>query len=62
MMDKMLKPYMGMQIEKSYSLRVDGSIDNDSVIYTAYLNDGDLFHCDYSLKVLKNKIKVYQTI
>ena len=52
----MLKPYKGMTIEKSYDLNADKTIKKDSIIYTAYDYDDNLFDASKTLSQLKRKI------
>ena len=56
MESKMLKPYKGMTIEKSYDLNADKTIKKDSIIYTAYDYDDNLFDASKTLSQLKRKI------
>ena len=56
MESKMLKPYKGMDIEKSYELNADKTIKKDSIVYTAYDCDGNLFDGSKTLSQLKRKI------
>ena len=56
MESKMLKPYKGMDIEKSYELNADKTIKKDSVIYTSYDCDSNLFDASKTLSQLKRKI------
>ena len=58
---KLLKPYKGFEIEKSYEEKVDGTIKKDTIIYTAYVDDEDnaLFDEAKTLSELKKKIDVY---
>ena len=56
MESKMLKPYKGMDIEKSYELNADKTIKKDSILYTAYDSDGNLFDGSKTLSQLKRKI------
>lgn len=59
MESKMLKPYKCMEIEKSYALKADGSINKNTVIYTAYDTEGNVFDGAKTLTQLKNKIDRY---
>lgn len=59
MESKMLKPYKGMEIEKSYDLKADGTIKKDSVIFTAYDTEGNVFDGAETLAELKKKIDRY---
>lgn len=54
---KELKPYKGFMIEKSYDK--NKTIVKDSIIYTAYDKDGDIFDASKTLWKLKNKIDIY---
>ena len=56
MESKMLNPYKGMDIEKSYELNADKTIKKDSIIYTAYDCEGNLFDGSKTLSQLKRKI------
>ena len=57
MESKVLKPYKGFTIEKSYKLHaVTGKIKKDTIIYTAYTEDGGVFDGSRTLKELKRKI------
>lgn len=56
---KKLKPYKGFMIEKSYELKINKTIVKDSIIYTAYDKDGDIFDASKTLWKLKNKIDIY---
>ena len=56
MKSKMLKPYKGMAIEKSYDLNADKTIKKDSIVYTAYDCDDNLFDASKTLSQLKRKI------
>ena len=57
---KVLKSYKGMTIEKSYKLKADGTIKKDTIIYTAYTEDGGVFDGDNTLAELKKKINDYR--
>lgn len=59
MESKLLKPYKGYTIEKSYRTNPDGTIRKDSVIYTAYDGDGSVFDGAETLAELKKKIDRY---
>ena len=59
MESKMLKPYKGMEIEKSYDLKADGTIKKDSIVFTAYDTEGNLFDGAKTLSELKKKIDEY---
>ena len=56
---KSLKSYKGFEIEKSYETKADGTIKKDTVIYTAYTEDGDLYDCASTLSALKKEIDAY---
>jgi hypothetical protein len=56
---KLLKPYKGFEIEKSYELKADGTIKKDTIVYTAYSEDGGLFDAAKTLPELKKKIDAY---
>ena len=60
MESKMLKPYKGMEIEKSYDLKADGTIKKDSIVFTAYDTEGNLFDGAKTLSELKKKIDEYK--
>ena len=59
MESKMLKSYKGMEIEKSYDLKADGTIKKDSIVFTAYHTEGNLFDGAKTLSELKKKIDEY---
>ena len=59
MESKMLKSYKGMEIEKSYDLKADGIIKKDSIVFTAYDTEGNLFDGAKTLSELKKKIDEY---
>ena len=59
MESKMLKPYKGMEIEKSYDLKADGTIKKDSIVFTAYDTEDNLFDGAKTLSELKKKIDKY---
>ncbi len=57
---KSLKPYKGFGIEKSYKEKADGTIRKDTIIYTAYPEDGyGVFDAAKTLSGLKKKIDNY---
>lgn len=56
---KLLKPYKGFTIEKSYNLKADGTIDKTSVNYDAYDTEGDYFNGNKNLAELKKSIDNY---
>ena len=58
---KLLKPYKGFEIEKSYEENADGTIKKDTIVYTAYADDEDnaLFDAARTLSELKKKIDIY---
>lgn len=57
---KLLKPYKGFEIEKSYETKADGTIKKDTIVYTAYAeSDGGLYDAAKTLPELKRKIDVY---
>lgn len=62
---KSLKSYKNMEIEKSYELNTNGTIKNDTIIYTAYPieENGEVgagvFDADKTLVGLKKKIDGY---
>lgn len=59
MESKMLKSYKGMEIEKSYDLKADGTIKKDSIVFTAYDTECNLFDGAKTLSELKKKIDEY---
>ena len=59
MESKMLKSYKGMEIEKSYDLKADGTIKKDGIVFTAYDTEGNLFDGAKTLSELKKKIDEY---
>lgn len=58
MITKMLKPYKGFEIEKSYDKNEDGTIDKESIVYCAY-KDGNIFDAKNNLAPLKRSIDHY---
>ena len=48
-----------MDIEKSYELNADKTIKKDSIVYTAYDCDSNLFNASKTLSQLKRKIDIY---
>ena len=56
---KLLKPYKGFTIEKSYELKPYGTIDKTSVCYDAYDTEGDYFNGNKNLTELKKSIDNY---
>ena len=56
---KLLKPYKGFTIEKSYKLKPDRTIDKTSVCYDAYDTEGDYFNGNKNLTELKKSIDNY---
>lgn len=59
MNSKILKPYKGFSIEKSWDEKFDGTVDKATIVYSAYTTDGDPFDGDKSLSTLKKKIDAY---
>lgn len=59
MNDKLLKPYKGFTIEKSWEVNADGTIKKSSVVYAAYNQNGDSFDACSNLAKLKEKIDIY---
>ena len=59
MESKLLKPYKGYTIEKSYKTNTDGTIKKGSVVYTAYDSMGDVYDGAGTLAELKKKIDRY---
>lgn len=55
MESKILKPYRGFNIEKSWETNLDGTIKKDTIVYTAYNNDGCLYDGDRSLAGIKGR-------
>ena len=53
----LLKSYNGFTIEKSWDLKSDGTVDKDSVIYSAYDSDGDLLTASVDLTSLKKELR-----
>ena len=53
----LLKSYNGFTIEKSWDLKSDGTIDKDSIIYSAYDSDGDLVTASNNLALLKKELR-----
>lgn len=58
MESKIIKSYKGFEIEKSWDIKADGTINKNTVIYTAY-DDGDLFDSCENIAGLKKKIDSY---
>lgn len=57
---RMLKPYRGFEIEKSYETNKDGTIRKDTIVYTAYAKeDGGLYDAAKTVSELKKKIDNY---
>lgn len=56
---KLLKPYKGFKIEKSYEKKTDGTIRKDTIVYTAYTEDDDLYDAKKMLSELKKSIDIY---
>lgn len=56
---KTLKPYKDFNIEKSYETNPDGTIRKDTIVYTAYTSDGDLYDASTTLSGLKKEIDIY---
>lgn len=59
MEDKLLKPYKGFSIEKSWKIALDGTMKKDSIIYTAYDDNGDTYDADKSIAGIKRKIDIH---
>lgn len=60
MESKLLKPYKGFIIEKSWETKADGTIKKDTVMYTAYTEDGNgMYDAKSSLTELKKEIDRY---
>ena len=58
MESKLLKPYKGFTIEKSWKECPDGS--KHDIVYTAYMEDGNgVFDAAKTLSELKKKINEY---
>ena len=58
MESKLLKPYKGFTIEKSWKERPDGT--KHDIVYTAYTEDGNgVFDAAKTLSELKKKINEY---
>lgn len=60
MEEKTMKSYKGYSIQKSYDLKGNGTINKESVVYTAYDADQNLFDADVNLSALKKKIDNYE--
>ena len=56
---KVLKPYKGMIIEKTYELKADGTIGKHSIVYTAFTEDYAVFDSKKTLMELKKEIDNY---
>ena len=59
MESRLLKPYKGFSIEKSWETKAYGTMDKETVVYTAYTSDGDLYDAAKTLSALKKKIDNY---
>ena len=59
MESKLLKPYKGYTIEKSYKTNIDGTMKKGSVVSTAYDSMGDVYDGAGTLAELKKKIDRY---
>ena len=59
MTTKLLKSYKGYVIEKSYEEKADGTINKETVVFTAYTADEDLFDAKKTLGELKKSIDKY---
>lgn len=59
MESRLLKPYKGFDIEKSWDTKADGTIKKDTVLYTAFTSDGDLYDAKKTLTELKKEIAGY---
>lgn len=59
MESKILNSYKGFSIEKSYDLDTYGRIDKETVVYSAYDKEGDLFDSNTDLDILKRLITSY---
>lgn len=57
MESKLLRPYNGFTIEKSWELKSDGTIDKNTVIYSAYDKDGDLVTASNKLITLERGLR-----
>lgn len=57
MESKLLKPYKGFIIEKSWEEWPDGT--KHDIVYTAYIEEGALFDAAKTLPELKKKIDKY---
>ena len=56
---KILKSYKSMKIEKSYEIKSDGTINKDTILFTAYTEDNGVFDGAKTLAELKKKIDEY---
>ena len=60
MESKVLKPYKGFTIEKSWEAKADGTIKKDTILYTAYTEDGNgVYDARSNLEELKKEIDRY---
>ena len=60
MESKVLKPYKGFIIEKSWEIKADGTIKKDTVLYTAYTeNENGVYDAKPNLAELKKEIDRY---
>ena len=63
MESKVLKPYKGFTIEKSWETKADGTIKKDTVLYTAYTKDGNsVYDAKPNLAELKKEIDRYSKL
>ena len=57
---KVLEPYKGFVIEKSWETKANGTIRKDTVLYTAYTEDGNgVYDTKSNLAELKKEIDDY---
>lgn len=55
---KLLKSYNGYMIEKSWEVKPDGTIDKETIVYTAYTADGEgIVDAAKTLAELKKKLQ-----
>lgn len=60
MESKVLKPYKGFIIEKSWETKTDGTIKKDTILYTAYTeNENSVYDAKPNLAELKKEIDCY---
>ena len=61
MESRLLKSYKEFSIEKSWETKADGTMDKETVVYTAYTSDGNLFDAAKTLSAIIVRITLYNT-